>query len=289
MTQTGSTTNNDASAAGGTVGSLAPEAPAPPPIEVAPLPQRDFDLEPFEPVNDGRANNSSASEVTAEVPDGWSDLRGNPDIQFEEIPPPPPPEPPEPNWFTDALVSIFGFLGELFSPLGQLVGVSWPVLQWVLLAAAVLFIAYMIARSIGPLSRSARAKKKAVSEPEWQPDQEESMALLEDADQLAAQGKYDEATHLLLQRSVGQISAARPDWVEPSSTARELAALPALSEKARTAFATISERVERSLFALRSLNKSDWEAARDAYANFALAPIDGGMTPGTAGQRRSAL
>ena len=39
------------------------------------------------------------------------------------------------------------------------------------------------------------------------------------------------------------------------------------------AFATISERVERSLFALRSLDASDWEAARSAYANFALARI----------------
>ncbi|WP_299194344.1 hypothetical protein [uncultured Erythrobacter sp.] len=272
----GSTTFNDASGAGGTVGSPAPPAPAPPPIETSPLPQRDFDLEPFEPVNDGRINDTGASDVPATVPEGWSELRDNPNIQFEEIPPPPPPEPPEPNWFTDALVSFFGFLGDLFSPVGQLLGVSWPVLQWVLLAAAILFVLYMIARSIGPLSRSARAKKKAVSEPEWQPDHEESVALLEDADQLAAQGKYDEATHLLLQRSVGQISQARPDWVEPSSTARELAALPALSEKARAAFATISERVERSLFALRSLNKGDWEAARDAYANFALAPIDGG-------------
>ena len=148
------------------------------------------------------------------------------------------------------------------------------MLQWVLLGLVVLFVVYMIARTVGPLSRRDRKAKQAVSEPEWQPDHEESVALLEDADQLAAEGKYDEATHLLLQRSVGQIADARPDWVEPSSTARELAALPALSEKARTAFATISERVERSLFALRSLDKSDWEAARSAYANFALARIE---------------
>ena len=66
----------------------------------------------------------------------------------------------------------------------------------------------------------------------------------------------------------------RPDWVEPSSTARELAALPALPDGARTAFRIIAERVERSLFALRALDRADWEAARAAYADFALARLN---------------
>jgi hypothetical protein len=75
---------------------------------------------------------------------------------------------------------------------------------------------------------------------------------------------------LLLKRSVGQIADARPDWLGPSSTAREIAALPALPERARGAFTTIAERVERSLFALRRLSADDWQAARAAYADFAL-------------------
>ncbi|PKP64950.1 MAG: hypothetical protein CVT87_01935, partial [Alphaproteobacteria bacterium HGW-Alphaproteobacteria-9] len=83
-----------------------------------------------------------------------------------------------------------------------------------------------------------------------------------------------EATHLLLLRSVGHIADARPDWVDPSSTARELAALPALPDAARTAFGVIAERVERSLFALRRLDRPDWEAARAAYAEFALARLN---------------
>jgi hypothetical protein len=36
----------------------------------------------------------------------------------------------------------------------------------------------------------------------------------------------------------------------------------------------ISERVERSLFALRALDRPDWEAARAAYAEFALARLN---------------
>ncbi|MEO1489836.1 MAG: hypothetical protein AAFR88_10445, partial [Pseudomonadota bacterium] len=112
------------------------------------------------------------------------------------------------------------------------------------------------------------------SEPEWTPDASESRALLEDADKLAAEGRYDEAARLLLQRSVSQIATAKPDWVEPSSTARELAALPALSAAARSAFSVISEAVERSLFALHALNREEWERARGAYADFALSTIE---------------
>ena len=69
----------------------------------------------------------------------------------------------------------------------------------------------------------------------------------------------------------GEQLVARPDLLEPSSTAREIAALQALPNAARGAFASIAELVERSLFALRRLSADDWQAARAAYAEFALA------------------
>lgn len=204
--------------------------------------------------------------------ESWQDVRDDGDLQFEEIVIPETP-PREPNLFERALRAFFEWLGDVLSPVGSALAYSWPVLQWVLLALAVGFVAYMLLNTIGPLARKKREKRAALDEPEWAPTRSESMALLEDADRLAAEGRFDEATHLLLQRSVGQIAAARPDWVEPSSTARELAALPALSQGARAAFAAISERVERSLFALRSLDREDWEAARAAYTDFALVRI----------------
>ena len=40
-----------------------------------------------------------------------------------------------------------------------------------------------------------------------------------------------------------------------------------------TRFATIAGRVESSLFALRALGAEDWQAARAAYADFALARL----------------
>ncbi|MEP3421421.1 MAG: hypothetical protein ABJN35_06780 [Erythrobacter sp.] len=230
------------------------------------------------PAESGAPNDSSAA-TSGGAPESWREVRDNSEIQFEELGVKPPeeivpPEPREPSWLEEVLTAFFSFLGEIFAPVGQLIAIAWPVLQWVLLGLAVVFVLYMVLRSFGPLSHRIAKKKKVVSEPEWQPDREESVALLEDADRLAAEGRFDEATHLLLQRSVGQIATERPDWVDPSSTARELAALPALSEAARSAFSTISQRVERSLFALSALDRTDWEAARSAYANFALAKIE---------------
>ncbi|MFL0355611.1 hypothetical protein ACI5KX_03945 [Erythrobacter sp. GH1-10] len=217
---------------------------------------------------------SSVAPVRDAPLESWEDVRDDSDIQFQEIVIPDTP-PREPNAIEKALEAFFDFLGDLLAPVGSAIAYAWPVLQWVLLALVVAFVAYLLVNTIGPLARRNRERRAAEEEPEWAPTRSESLALLEDADRLAAEGRYDEATHLLLRRSVGQIAAARPDWVEPSSTARELAALPPLSEAARGAFATIAERVERSLFALRSLDQSDWEAARKAYAEFALVRIGG--------------
>ncbi len=208
------------------------------------------------------------------APEGWRELREDPNIQFEEVVIPPQP-PREPNWFERMMAEVFEFLANLFAPIGQALGLSWPVLQWALLGLLVLFVLYLIYRLVDPqwFARKSNGDDSAEDEG-WQPTRADSVALLEEADRLASEGKFDEATHLLLKRSVSQIAAARPEWVEPSSTARELAALPALSEAARVAFRTISDRVERSLFALRTLDKSDWEAARNAYSEFALARFD---------------
>lgn len=195
----------------------------------------------------------------------WQSVHGDPSIQFAPIAAPPPPgEPP----------AFVKFLQALLEPIGRALGLSWPVLQWVLLAlgaALVLYAIYRIASSYLP-GRSIKADAASV-EPYWAPQQAEALALLEDADRLAGEGRFDEATHLLLVRSVQHIAAARPDWVPRASTAREIAALPNLSDSARSAFALIAARVERSLFALRGLGAEDWQAARTAYASFALERI----------------
>jgi hypothetical protein len=200
----------------------------------------------------------------------WRALRGEDDIQFAPLDIPKQAEPPE--WLKslgEFLEWLLSPLGDLLSGIGQILGLSGTVVMWLGVALVVLFVGVLVWRHVVPLVGRERPASDAT--PDWAPDTGEALALLEDADRLAAEGRYDEATHLLLKRSVGHIAAARPDLLEPSSTAREIAQLPALSEAARGAFALIAGRVERSLFALRSLSADDWNAARAAYADFALA------------------
>jgi hypothetical protein len=193
-------------------------------------------------------------------------MRRSTEIQFAPLPPIKPPE--TPAW----LESLQRALETLFGPLAKGLISAWPVIEKVLIAGAVVLALYLAWRLLGPL---LGLRRRVRVEEVWTPIREEALALLDDADRLAAEGRYGEAAHLLLQRSVGQIRAARPGALQPASTAREIAALPQLPQAARRAFGIVVERVERSLFALRDLDAGDWSVARAAYADFALTELRG--------------
>ena len=196
----------------------------------------------------------------------WQAVRAASDIQYTPLPPvKEPPVPELPEW----LRALGRALEAIFAPIGRLLGVSWPVFQYVLIGLAVSLALFVLWRLLEPLVAKWRNRPAPAEEEVWAPSRAEAAALLEDADRLAAQGRFGEAAHLLLQRSVRQISDARPDWVIPASTAREISVLPMLPEGGRRAFATIADRVERCLFALRDLDAQDWAATRAAYADFA--------------------
>lgn len=208
------------------------------------------------------------AEAAQDAAQDWQAVHADPSIQFHPLAPLTLPPQAEPAWLKA--------LRELLEPIGKALGMSWPTLKWVLLAMAIAGALYAAWRLSGPW-RERLGPDAAAPEPEWTPDRDAALALLDDADRLAAEGRYDEATHLLLRRSVQQIAAARPDWVHPASTAREIAGIGALPEAARQAFAVIALQVERSLFALRALDAGDWQAARSAYAEFALQRLPRGF------------
>jgi len=214
------------------------------------------------------ANSAGANAATAgDVARDWDAVRRSAEIQFTPLPPMKQPEPPA--W----LEGFQRFLEAVFGPLAKGLIRSWPVIEKLLVLAAVLLALYLLWRLLGPWL--LRLRDRNADSEAWTPSREDALALLDDADRLAEEGRYGEAAHLLLQRSVGQIRAARPDALIPASTAREIASLPQLPQSARSAFAVIAERVERSLFALRDLDASDWTTARAAYADFALAQLRG--------------
>ncbi len=197
----------------------------------------------------------------------WQQLRAGHDLQFS---PPPPWQPdPPPPW----LEELGKQLARLFTPLARLFGGAWPWVEKLLIVVAVLGVLWLLWTILSPLIRLRRRAANEDDAPGWIPASEEAMALLRDAERLAAAGDFDGATHLLLRRSVQQLSLARPGLVHPASTAREIAGLRALPDAARGAFGTIASRVEASRYALRPLVEGDWLAARDAYAAFARLPL----------------
>lgn len=210
------------------------------------------------------ANTADDGALAAE--EAWRSVRESSDIQFAPVAPDPPPQTPE--W-----MKVLGeWLEWLLSPLGRLLGGSWGVIELILMIGAGLGVVWIAWALLWPLWLARQGRTK-VATPEWTPPREEALALLEDADRLAAQGLFAEAAHLLLQRSVGQIARARPDWLKPASTAREIGAIQGLPAEARTAFGTIATLVERARYALRPLGADDWSTARAAYARFALEPL----------------
>ena len=196
----------------------------------------------------------------------WRAVRADGTIQYAPVAPPQPTETPE--W----LLALGRFFERLTRPLGDWLGLDWRWLMWLLIAlaaAGALWLAWALL--LEPLL--ARRRAAGAADEAWTPDRDAALALLADADRLAAEGRYGEAAHLLLQRSVGQIAQAQPDWLTPASTAREIGALRDLPERARAAFATIAEVVERALYALRGAGEGEWRRARAAYAEFALADL----------------
>jgi hypothetical protein len=158
-------------------------------------------------------------------------------------------------------------VGEIFQAL-------WPVIKWVFilgLAITAAFVLYVILREIGAIRLPGFKKGGMGPEPAWRPTPERARALLEDADRLAAEGRYEEAAHLLLFRSIDDLSDRKPGAVRPALTSRDIAQLDAIPAAARAAFGRIAEVVERSFFGGRPVGAEGFAECRTAYQAYAFA------------------
>lgn len=211
---------------------------------------------------------SAAASQTAHqaqsVHQAWRAIRDARDLQFTPLPNWTPA--PTPDW----VKALIRCLRNLFEPVGRALGLSWPVMEKILIGLLVLGLALLLWR-IGVGLWAMR--RPAPAAPEFHLDAAAARALLDEADALAAQGRFDEATHLLLLRSLEHIAAARPSALTPASTAREIAALDFLSAPARATFGRIAALVEQGRYALHPLGAQDWATARAAYADFAARPL----------------
>ena len=86
----------------------------------------------------------------------------------------------------------------------------------------------------------------------------------------AAEGKYGEAVHTLLFRSIQDIDLKRPNTIRRSLTSREIAGLDILTPATRDAFSLIGRVVENSYFGGQPIGQPDFQKCRDAYVQFAV-------------------
>jgi hypothetical protein len=183
-------------------------------------------------------------------------------LQFSFSPAPAAVQPHAPDWLRG-----LGKLAEAAAPLMKYV-------FWGGLALVAALIVWFVARELLAVHWRRRPKKVRAAPPaDWRPQPQQARVLLDDADRLAAAGRYGEAAHLLLLRTIGDIQGRRPDLVRPALTARDIGALQALPDSARPAFGLIAQLVERSLFGGRPVDAAAFDLCRRAYADFAL-PAD---------------
>lgn len=211
-------------------------------------------------------DSSAPASVDPAVARAAKALRAEGDIQtqMKDVPKETPREPAElPEWLKSLLGWLSGDGKDFVKALG-----------WLLVAAAVLFVLYLTVPAFRELvnNRLARWRRKdeaADEDWDWRPDTQASRDLLIEAEALAEQGRYDEAVHLLLGRSLEEIARRKPDLIKPALTARAIGGMEEIPPAPRTAFATIATIVERGIWARRAVTQPDWHAARDAYGAFA--------------------
>ncbi len=189
------------------------------------------------------------------------------------------PDPEPPAW-----IEAFGrFLRYVFEPVGRFlswVGSFLPdapfarMILWTVIISAVIALVVIVVQRIrqGNWTWHKRTvAKRADLDNEWHPEASPVREWLNEADGLAGEGRFADAIHCLLLRSIDDLASRRPQLARPSLTGRELSQSPLLPARAQILFASIAGIVERSLFGRRPVEEAEWIEARRAYGEFALA------------------
>jgi hypothetical protein len=191
-------------------------------------------------------------------------LMRDPSLQFSFGKAEQPPVTQLPHW-----------LEAILDAIAQALRAVAPLLGWVFIAGlvlALLVVLFFLLREFVQVRWPALFKRKRPApKPEpWRPQAAAARALLEEADRLAAAGRYGEAVRLILHRSIEEIEGRRPRLVKPAYTAREIGRLPDIPENARSTFTGIAGVVEKSFFGGEALDVHGFAACRKAYETFAF-------------------
>ncbi len=135
---------------------------------------------------------------------------------------------------------------------------------WVIILACGAVVLFMIGRVLfTPRKRKARGANDVVVHDAV------TTKPLGDARRLAESGRYAEAIHALLLRTLHELSHVAPEPVPASLTSREILARVALPEAARSALSGLIDAVEITHFGGRAPDESGYRMCLDRFDEFA--------------------
>ena len=232
---------------------------APPELSFEPDPENYEDIEYLDeyddstPETDPRAVRDAHTQLLRD-----SELQlTRPEMEDVEI------ERPEPPGWIEAIGRFIESLAPLFTT------IFWIALG--LVVAGILY--FLFGEAIRMRLGLTRKKKETPADDvltDIRPDADRAHSLLEEADALAREGKFAEAVHLLLFRSIEDVQERLEGGVPTSMTAREIAGLGSLPDRARRALRPIIQIVEHSFFGGREVDADGWQSARRSYEDFAF-------------------
>lgn len=213
----------------------------------------------------------TSPERETQIEEAHQALLDNPAYQFERPVSEPEVEPERRRRSGNWMDAIADALSGLFDVLKWLLKYAGPIL----IGLAVLAILFFVLREFSVFDVSKLIRRRAKSDElkaekaSYRPDADMAKTLLSDADALAAAGRFAEAVHSLLFRSIEDIRTQRGD-VEVFLTSREIGDLDDLDLEARNSLQVIIRLVEDSYFGGKPVGEPEWKSARSAYEAFAF-------------------
>ncbi len=181
----------------------------------------------------------------------------------------PLPDSPDSGWF----YQLMQVIADVFVALA-------PLLKILLVTAAIGvagYIIFSIARALYDRREQMKALvtqrrgDKDISQVDVRPDEAFARNLLQEADNLAAQGHFDRAIRLLLHSSIQDMQERIHQKIGISLTAREIGQMGQMPDTSRSALHQIIHTVEINVFAGEAVAKPDYDRARADYETFAFA------------------